>query len=90
MTAAMGIALTVRIRARHRQDQTDRLWLHPATAGVHVVSMTLDRAGSEVYSVATCRCRWSSRVEISEIASQDAIVDGHWRDVIADAGGVAA
>jgi hypothetical protein len=87
MTTAIGNALAARIRLRRRND---RPWLHPAVYGAHVVTMTRDAAGSEVYSVATCQCGWVSRFEIMEYAEQDRAVLDHWRDVIAAAGGAAA
>jgi hypothetical protein len=84
---AIGIALAARIRARRRMDS---LRLHPAVAGRHVITTARDVAGSDVFCVATCTCRWRSRIEIREIADQDVAIDGHLRDVIAAARGVAA
>lgn len=80
-------AFAALIRARRRND---RPWLHPAVAGMHLVSMTRNCAGSEVHSVATCQCGWVSRVEISDFADQDRAVDDHWREVISAAGAAAA
>jgi hypothetical protein len=87
MTPAMANAMVARIRARQRLGAPR---LHPAVAGAHVISITRDVAGSDVFSVATCSCSWRSRVEISELADQDIAIEGHWRDVIAAADGVAA
>jgi hypothetical protein len=83
---ALGIALAARIRVRRRLDT----WRHPALAGKHLISMSRLHAGGDVYSVATCQCRWRSRVELSEIADQEAAIEGHRRDVIAAAIEVAA
>ena len=87
MTAALANAFAASIRIRRRNEKP---WLHPAVAGMHLVSMTRDCAGSEVYSVATCQCGWVSRIEIADFAEQDRAVDGHWRDVIAAADAAAA
>lgn len=88
MTAATGIALSARIRARHRLDQP---WLHPAVAGKHVVTNTRDYSSGEAFSVATCHCGWSFRAETAQGGAdqRDVAVHQHWRDVIA-AGGLAA
>jgi hypothetical protein len=86
MTFTIGNALVARIRLRRRSNA----WQHPAVAERHSISVARDHAGGEVYSVATCQCRWRSRVEISEIADQDAAIEAHRRDVIAAASGIAA
>jgi hypothetical protein len=87
MSVSLARAIAVRIRLRRRNED---LRLHPAIAGKHVISLTRDCAGSEIISVATCQCSWRSRVEVSEIADQDAAIEGHWRDVIASSRGLAA
>jgi hypothetical protein len=85
--SAIGIALAARIRARRRVES---LRQHPAISGRHVITTARDVAGSDVFCVATCTCRWRSRVEIREIADQDVAIDAHLRDVIAAAAGVVA
>jgi hypothetical protein len=86
MTVAIGIALAARIRIRRRSDA----WQHPAVVENHFISVKRDHAGGDVFSVATCQCRWRSRVETSEIADQDVAIEAHRRDVIAADAGAAA
>jgi hypothetical protein len=87
MTQALAMAVSVRARRRQAQQPWHaQPWLHPAISGLHVVSMTRSFDGSEVLSVATCRCSWSCRFAIADFAEQDAAVDGHWREIIAATG----
>ncbi len=86
MTIMLGNALAARIRMRRRSDA----WRHPAVLENHAITVTRDHAGGDVFSVAVCQCRWRSRVEVGEIADQDAAIEAHRRDVIAAATGVAA
>lgn len=85
MTTTIGNALAARIRIKRRSDA----WQHPAVAE-HLISVTREHAGGDVFSIATCQCRWRSRVEVREIADQDVAIEAHRRDVIAAAGGMAA
>jgi N6-adenosine-specific RNA methylase IME4 len=61
------------------------LYDHPAIAGQHVVSMTLDHSSGASVSIATCQCGWNFCVSVSPEGYQrsDAEVKRHWRDVIA-------
>ena len=83
MTSAIGIALAARIRVRRRLDT----WRHPAIVGKHHISVRREHAGGDIFSIATCQCRWRSRVEIGELSDQDIAIEEHRRDVIARAAG---
>lgn len=72
------------VASRAARD-AERLWEHPAVHGQHVISMTRDYPGGVSFSVATCRCGWSFRVETKPFGlERDDAVDNHWRDVIAE------
>ncbi|MGX0963184.1 N6-adenosine-specific RNA methylase IME4 [Bradyrhizobium japonicum] len=61
------------------------LYDYPAIANRHVVSMTRDYPDSVSFSVATCQCGWTFRLETSEENCRriDDAVDAHWLGVIA-------
>lgn len=68
-----------------------RLWGHLAIAGKHVVSMTRDYPAGVTVSVATCQCGWACCAKVARgwDCYNDAAVEAHWRDVIAEAEGAA-
>jgi len=50
----------------------------------HIVSMTLEREGEQVVSVATCQCgkfRSSAPRSMTGYAHQDDEIERHWREV---------
>jgi N6-adenosine-specific RNA methylase IME4 len=63
----------------------EKLWLHPAVAGQHVVTNTREYPGDEILNVATCQCGWSFRADTFADGAQlrEDAVDAHWREVIA-------
>lgn len=71
------------VASRAARD-AERLWDHPAIAGLHTVSMTRDYPGGVSFNIATCLCGWSFRCETVPFAlDQDDAVDAHWREAIA-------
>lgn len=71
------------VASRAARD-VERLWEHPAVHDRHVVSMTRDYPGGVSFSVATCRCGWSFRVETKPFGlERDDAVDNHRREIIA-------
>ena len=68
------------------------LWGHPAVAGKHVITMTRDYPDDKAFSVATCQCGWSFRIEVSceNAFKSDKEVEAHWQAVIAESEGKAA
>jgi hypothetical protein len=57
----------------------ERLWLHPAIAGKHVVSMTRDYLDGEEFKVATCQCGWKTYSRAGIERPIDDQINGHWR-----------
>ncbi|WP_441268700.1 hypothetical protein AB7G19_30080 [Bradyrhizobium sp. 215_C5_N1_1] len=74
----------VRKEAGLAPGPSEPLYDHPAIAGGHVVTMTRDYRDSVSFSVATCQCGWTFRLETSEENCRriDDAVDAHWLEVI--------
>lgn len=65
------------------EDWTWNLANVPAVAKIHTVRMTRDYPDGASFSVATCRCGWSFRVETSFEGCQqrDKAVKAHWHEI---------
>lgn len=68
-------------------DARDDLCSACVAAQPHVVSMTRSNKRQVLESVATCACGWTSTTLVAHYRKQDAAVLGHWREVVALAGG---
>jgi hypothetical protein len=73
-------------------DYHSEPWKHPAVWRTHLVSRTRD--GPAGVSVATCECGWAACARSAPGGAGEravsAAVHDHWREVIAEAGAVAA
>lgn len=64
--------------------EAEKLCAHPVVVDRHVVSMSRDYPDSASFSVATCQCGWTFRLETSDENCRriDDAVDAHWLEVI--------
>jgi hypothetical protein len=61
------------------RPDAERLWLHPAIAGKHVISMTRDYLDGEAIKRATCQCGWKTYARAGIERPIDDQINGHWR-----------
>ena len=65
-----------------RARDEERLWLHPAIAGKHVISMTRDYLDGAPFKVATCQCGWKTYARAGVERPIDDQINAHWREKI--------
>jgi N6-adenosine-specific RNA methylase IME4 len=58
------------------------LWMHPAIAGKHVITMTRDYPDGVSFDVATCQCGWKTYARAGIERQIDDQINAHWRETI--------